>query len=327
MVGKIAKITYHFFGIVRKKYYICSTMISPCDICLEETCKGAHNCHCESCTLADKCYRKLHATIRITNRCTQECGHCCFKSSPKSNIMMTVEKAKDIAKFLKSNGIESINLMGGEFFCNPDWFEIYSALISSVKYARLVTNGDWANNLRVKTQLATLVSLFGDKIYFCISKDRWHTNKNVEVAKEFLDGTGVIVKVATEDQTTNQSIVPVGRANGQYISGIYDMMGCYCQNPENMYSFLIDEKGNIFNKDPLRPRKLLLHRKEIGKLLGASTREGYTIVPLQVYFSDGKAKLEIGLCRGKKLYDKRQDIAKRDMKREAERDFKIRNLG
>ena len=159
---------------------------------------------------------------------------------------MTVEKARDIAKFLKVNGIETINLMGGEFFCNPDWFDIYSELISSVKFARLVTNGDWANNLKVKIQLATLVSLFGDKIYFCISKDKWHTNKNVEAAKEFLDGTGVIVKVATEDQTTNQSIVPVGRANGQYISGVYDMMGCYCQNPENMYSFLIDEKGNIF---------------------------------------------------------------------------------
>lgn len=221
-------------------------MSSPCDICLEETCKGAHNCHCESCTLADKCYRKLHATIRITNRCTQECGHCCFMSSPKSNIMMTVEKAKEIAKFLKSNDIESINLMGGEFFCNPDWFEIYSTLISSVKYARLVTNGDWANNMKVKTQLMTLVSLFNKQIYFCISKDKWHTNKNVDAAKAFLEEIGAIVKVATEDQTTDQSIVPVGRANGKYISGLYDMMGCYCQNPENMYSFLIDEKGNVF---------------------------------------------------------------------------------
>ena len=159
---------------------------------------------------------------------------------------MTVEKAKDIAKFLKNNGVDTINLMGGEFFCNPYWFEIYSELITAVKFARLVTNGDWANNLGVKTKLATLVSLFGDKIYFSISKDRWHSNKNVEAAREFLESAGVIVNVANEDQTTDQSIVPVGRANGQYISGLYDMMGCYCQNPENMYSFLIDEKGNVF---------------------------------------------------------------------------------
>ena len=86
------------------------------------------------------------------------------------------------------------------------------------------------------------------------------------------------------------------------------------------------EKGNIFNKDPLRPKKLLMHNSEIRKLLGKVKEKGYTLMPLQVYFSDGKAKLEIGLCRGKKLYDKREDIAKRDQAREAERDFKIRNL-
>lgn len=86
------------------------------------------------------------------------------------------------------------------------------------------------------------------------------------------------------------------------------------------------EKGNIFNKDPLRVKKLLLHKSEINKLTGKIKEKGFTIVPLQVYFKDGKAKMEIGLCRGKKLYDKRQDIAKKDMKREAEKDFKIRNL-
>lgn len=87
------------------------------------------------------------------------------------------------------------------------------------------------------------------------------------------------------------------------------------------------EKGNIFNKDPLRTRKLLLHKYEINKLIGQQKQKGYTIVPLQVYFKDGRVKLEIGLARGKKLYDKREDIAKKDAKREAERDFKIRNLG
>ena len=87
------------------------------------------------------------------------------------------------------------------------------------------------------------------------------------------------------------------------------------------------EMGNIFNKDPLRPKKLLMHRAEINKLLGKIKEKGFTLVPLQVYFKEGRAKIEIGLCRGKKLYDKRQDIAKKDQRREAEKDFKIRNLG
>ncbi|MCI5584105.1 MAG: SsrA-binding protein SmpB [Lachnospiraceae bacterium] len=87
------------------------------------------------------------------------------------------------------------------------------------------------------------------------------------------------------------------------------------------------EKGNLFNKDPLRVKKLLLHKAEINKLLGKIKEKGFTIVPLQVYFKEGKAKVEIGLCRGKKLYDKRQDIARKDQKREAEKEFKIRNFG
>ncbi len=87
------------------------------------------------------------------------------------------------------------------------------------------------------------------------------------------------------------------------------------------------EKGNIFNKDPLRVRKLLLHKQQIRKLIGNSSEKGYTIVPLQVYFSDGRAKIEIGLAKGKKLYDKRQDIAKNDQRREAEKEMKIRLKG
>lgn len=86
------------------------------------------------------------------------------------------------------------------------------------------------------------------------------------------------------------------------------------------------EMGNIFNKDPLRPKKLLLHNYEINKIFGAVSKEGYTIVPLQVYFKDGRAKIEIGLAKGKKLYDKRADIAKKDARRETEREFKVKNL-
>lgn len=85
-------------------------------------------------------------------------------------------------------------------------------------------------------------------------------------------------------------------------------------------------KGNIFNKDPLRVKKLLLHKYEINKLLGKIKEKGYTLVPLQVYFKDGKVKVEIGLARGKKLYDKREAIAKKDQRREAEKEFKVRNL-
>lgn len=86
------------------------------------------------------------------------------------------------------------------------------------------------------------------------------------------------------------------------------------------------EKGNIFNKDPLRVRKLLLHGYEINKLIGQIQQKGYTIVPLNVYFKGSLVKLEIGVARGKKLYDKRQDIAKKDQRREAEKNFKVKNL-
>ena len=87
------------------------------------------------------------------------------------------------------------------------------------------------------------------------------------------------------------------------------------------------EKGNIFNKDPLRTRKLLLHKYEINKLLGKTKEKGIAIVPLKVYFKGSLVKVEIGLAKGKKLYDKRRDIAKKDQQREASRDFKIRNFG
>lgn len=86
------------------------------------------------------------------------------------------------------------------------------------------------------------------------------------------------------------------------------------------------EKGNIFNKDPLRVRKLLLHKYEVNKMLGKMQQKGYTIVPLQVYFKGNLCKVEIGLARGKKLYDKREDIAKKDQRREAEKNFKVKNL-
>ena len=87
------------------------------------------------------------------------------------------------------------------------------------------------------------------------------------------------------------------------------------------------EKGNIFNRDPLRAKKLLLHKYELNKITGSLAKDGTTSVPLSVYLKGSLVKVEIGLCRGKKLYDKRHDIAKKDMQREAQKEFKIRNLG
>ena len=86
------------------------------------------------------------------------------------------------------------------------------------------------------------------------------------------------------------------------------------------------EKGNLFNRDPIRVRKLLLHRSEINKIVGKLQEQGFTLIPLTVYLKGNLVKLEIGLAKGKKLYDKRDSIAKRDLQREAERDFKVRNL-
>lgn len=85
------------------------------------------------------------------------------------------------------------------------------------------------------------------------------------------------------------------------------------------------EKGNIFNKDPVRPRRLLMHKREIARLYGLIKQDGYSLIPLSVYFKDSRVKLELGLCKGKKLHDKREDAARRDAKREMDRHIKERN--
>lgn len=86
------------------------------------------------------------------------------------------------------------------------------------------------------------------------------------------------------------------------------------------------EKGNIFNKDPLRPKKLLMHKSEIRRLKQKIAEKGYTLVPVEVYFKGSLVKVQISLAKGKKLYDKREDIAKKDQRRESERNFKVKNL-
>ncbi len=82
------------------------------------------------------------------------------------------------------------------------------------------------------------------------------------------------------------------------------------------------EQGNIYNRDPTRPRKLLMHKREIMRLFGESKTQGLAIIPLSIYFKDGRAKLQIGLCKGKKLYDKREAAAQHDAKRDIERGFR-----
>ena len=86
------------------------------------------------------------------------------------------------------------------------------------------------------------------------------------------------------------------------------------------------EKGNIFNKDPVRPRRLLMHKREIRKLHALVKQDGYTLVPLSVYFKDSRVKVEVGLCKGKKNYDKRDAAAQRDAKREMDRAMKDRRV-
>ncbi len=84
------------------------------------------------------------------------------------------------------------------------------------------------------------------------------------------------------------------------------------------------EQGNIFNRDPMRVRRLLMHKREIMRLLGVVKQQGYSLIPLSLYFKGSRVKVQVGVCRGKKLYDKREDAARRDMKREAERALKNR---
>ena len=218
--------------------------MNRCDICLEESCKGAHNCHCDTCDKIDKCYRVLRPTIRITNKCTQKCGHCCFSSSPESNVFMSIDEAKIIGQFLEANNIEIVNLMGGEFFCNKDWFEILDEIVSKVSYTRLVTNGDWANNTTVKNKLKTFIDKHLVKLTISVSNDKWHTNALVNEAEEFLKSTGVKYNIGNDTLMSDAGIVPIGRSI--FEPSQYGLFSCYCHNPVNMYSFLIDEIGEVY---------------------------------------------------------------------------------
>lgn len=219
-------------------------MIKPCDICLDETCKGKHSCKCKACSKVSECSRYLHPTIRITTKCTQTCSHCCFSCSPKKSDFMPVETATKVAKFLKNNEINVITLMGGEFFCHPDWAIIIDEILSGneVKHVRLVTNGDWAAKDPYKTLDA--LTPYKDILKISISEDQWHTNENVRAATNACEKKGFFWNTPTKEEQSSDSLVPVGRNEFHY--SFMATFSCYCHDPRHMYSFLIDEKGDIF---------------------------------------------------------------------------------
>lgn len=159
--------------------------------------------------------------------------------------MMSVDMARKIAQFIKNNNIIRLNVMGGEFFCNPDWFEILDLFIEAAPHIRLVSNSDWAHNEDVKGKLISLHEKYDQKFYVCLSNDEWHTNKYVSEAEEFLNSVGIRCYNG-EGQLKIDGIVPVGRGELTGYGGFYSFMGDYCRNPEFEYSFLIDEDGNIY---------------------------------------------------------------------------------
>ena len=237
-------------------------MPQACEICLTEECKGKYNCNCMQCKHAITpqnrerwglrlgppgvvcSARMLKPTIRITRKCTQSCQHCCFTCSPKCADMMTVETAITVANFLHANKIGYANIMGGEFFCNPEWKDILSVILPFVWHARLVTNSDWAASQCCAEDVINFLMPYSDRITVALSEDKWHTNKNVCRATALLKDVGLDFYSATEDQTSDDSIVPTGRGSDHY--GLYSSFATYCHKPDRMYDFLIDEDGEIY---------------------------------------------------------------------------------
>lgn len=223
--------------------------MTTCDICLDEKCEGRRTCNCETCKVKDECpkFAGLRPTIRITTKCTQRCGHCCFSCSPKRNDMMTIDTSKVIGQFLKSNKIKSANLMGGEFFCNPDWFEIFSNIMGGLSdHARIVTNSDWVINRRTSEKVIEFGKMFN--VYFALTIDKWHTNKHVGRAQKLLDDNGIRYQMGDHESDSENSIdsaiVPIGESAFSF--GFYASFGTYCRQEINKYCFMIDEKGIIY---------------------------------------------------------------------------------
>ena len=132
------------------------------------------------------------------------------------------------------------------------------------------------------------------------------------------------------DETLEAGIVLVGTEVKSLRQGGVNLKDSWCDLVEGelfirqMHISPYD-KGNIFNRDPMRPRKLLLHKQQIRRLIGLMKQQGITLIPLSIYFKGSRVKVQVGICRGKKLYDKRADMAKRDAKRDMDRALKARH--
>ena len=216
-----------------------------CDICFDEE-KGCKK-HCKGidCKNHLTCHRVYKPTVRITTKCTQSCSHCCFSCSPKKDTFMSIDMAKDINTFFTNNKVSNVNLMGGEFYCHPEWESVLDIIGNGLQRARIVSNGDWAGNAEVSGHVINFLKAHPN-FHISVSNDKFHTNKYVEAAERLLNNAGVLYNISNgKNSTTNESIVPVGKASlGMH--GIYSMFGCYCHNPEHKYSFLIDEEGKIY---------------------------------------------------------------------------------
>lgn len=216
-------------------------IMKPCDICLTEECGGKKSCNCETCKHSKDCYKSLSPTIRITTKCTQKCSHCCFECSPDKNDFMSLETAKQISDFLYNNEIKQCSIMGGEFFCHPNWKEIFDLILPKVNYCRIVTNGDWASN----TDTVEFLTKYKNKINVSISEDKWHQNNFTKEAKEQCEKYEINWNIPTAEMGSDEVIVPVGNSKWESAT-LYGMFATYCSNPKRQYSFLIDENGVIY---------------------------------------------------------------------------------
>lgn len=216
-------------------------MNERCQFCIDPMCEGRRDCDCESCDKRDCCYRTLRPTIRVTLKCTQKCGHCCWAASPAKDKHMTPEVAELVHQFLDSNPIHYANIMGGEFWLNPDWEEVLGMIVEGLDYARLVTNGDWSADEESSRRIRAFMEAH-EQCYLAITTDRWHTNKHVVTAEEFCKEHNLLHKVGGDED--DKGLVPVGRSAFDF--GMYGMLACYCHTPVNKYTFLIDEDGTIY---------------------------------------------------------------------------------
>jgi len=201
--------------------------MSICKYCFDKPRNSNCSCNDDTCE-----HRVMHCVIRITTKCTQTCRHCCFSCSPECNDMMSVKTAKNINKFLQFNHIYHINIMGGEFFCNPDWFDIIKILSKNMKRVRITTNGDWSINADITNYFIKLCKSIRN-IIIGISFDNFHTNKNVKTAISICKNNNI--DYTSFDGHIEDAIVPVEKGN--WYASDFSMFSCCCKI--NKYSYYL----------------------------------------------------------------------------------------